>query len=59
MNDLLEGPFKQDLKSVSFDITNMYSNIPITELIKIIEIMHKQNDLNIEMKNETIKSSIS
>jgi len=51
MNDLPDIPFNQDLKLVSFDITDMYSNIPITELIKITEIMCKQNDLNIEIKN--------
>jgi len=47
--------FDQDLKFVSFDITNMYSNIPITELIKIIKIMCKQNVLNIEIKTVIIK----
>ena len=55
MNNLLDIQFDQDLKFISFDITNMYSNIPITKLIKIIEIMCKQNDLNIEIKNEIIK----
>ena len=54
MNDLLDNHFDQDLKFVSVNIMNIYSNIPITELIKIIEIMCKQNDLNIEIKNEII-----
>jgi hypothetical protein len=34
MNDLLKVSLQQDLKSVSIDITNMYTNIPIKELIK-------------------------
>jgi len=55
INDLLDIQFEQDLKLVSFDTMNMYSNIPITEVIKIIEITCKQNDLNIEIKNEIIK----
>jgi len=55
MNDLLDIRFNEDLKFVSFDIINMYSNIPITELIKIIKITCKQNDLNIGIKNKIIK----
>ena len=42
MNDLPDIPFDQDLKLFSSDITNMDSNIPITELKKIIEIMCKK-----------------
>jgi hypothetical protein len=42
MNDHRDIPFDKDLKFVSFDIKNMYYNIPITELIKIIDIMCKQ-----------------
>jgi hypothetical protein len=55
MIDFLEIPFEQDFKFFSFDITNMYSAIPITQLIKIIEIMCKQNNLIIEIKNEINK----
>ena len=47
--------FDKKLKFVSFDITNMYSNIAIIELIKIIELLCKQNDLNIKHKNDVIK----
>jgi len=39
MRDLLEIQFDKDLKLVSFDITNMYSNVPVNKLIKIIELM--------------------
>jgi hypothetical protein len=38
MKNLLDIPFDKDLQFLSFDITNMCSNIPITELIKIIEM---------------------
>ena len=46
MNNLYEIPLEKDMKLVSFDITNMYTNIPMKELIKIIENMCKQNDLD-------------
>lgn len=39
MKDLLEIPFDKDLKFVSFDIMNMYSNVTVNQLIKIIELM--------------------
>ena len=51
----LDIPFDKDLKFFKFDIENTYSNIPITELTKIIVVMCKQNRLNMEIKNEIIK----
>lgn len=44
-NDHRDIPFDNDLKFVSFDITNMYYNSHRTELIKIIDIMCKQKIL--------------
>jgi len=55
VEDLLDILFDKDLKFISFDIENMYSNIPITELTKIIEVMCTQNRLNTEIKDEIIK----
>lgn len=52
-------PFNQDLKFFLFDITIMYSIIPVTVLITIIEIMCKQMDFNIQIKKEIIKNVIS
>ena len=54
VEDLLDIPFDKDLKFVSSDIKNMYSNIPTTELTKI-EVMCKQKKFNMEIKNEIIK----
>jgi hypothetical protein len=54
LEDLLDIPFDKDLKFISSNIENMYSNIPITELTKI-EVMCKQNRFNTEIKNEIIK----
>ena len=45
MKDLLEIPVDKELKFVSFDIKNMYSNVPVKEVIKINELMCNQNDL--------------
>jgi hypothetical protein len=41
MKGLLEIPFDKHLKFVSFDIKNMYSNVPVKKLIKIHELMCK------------------
>ena len=53
MKGLLEIPFDNDLKFVSFDIKRMYSNVPVKELIKINELMCNQNDLNKEIRCES------
>jgi hypothetical protein len=45
----LNIPSENDLKFIAFDNTNMYSNVPVKELIKITEIMCKQNDRNKEI----------
>ena len=55
MDDLQDLQFDNDLEFVSCDITNMYTNIPTTELNKIIEVMCKQNVLDKITKNEIIK----
>jgi len=57
MNDLLEIPYEQNLKFVSFDFTNMYSNIPTNELIKIIDLLCNQHDTKKELKHEILKIS--
>ena len=38
IDDLLEIPHKQGIRLVSFDIENMYTNIPSNELVRIIEV---------------------
>jgi hypothetical protein len=54
MNDLLEIPYNKDIKFVSFDITNMYLNTPVKELLKIIKLICNQIGL-IEVLNQSIK----
>jgi hypothetical protein len=46
MDDLLDIPHKQGIKLASFDIENMYPNIPTDELIPIIESMSHNNQLD-------------
>jgi hypothetical protein len=46
MKELKEIPFESGLKFVSFDIANMYTNIPTNELIGIIEGMCERNGLD-------------
>lgn len=52
MKDLLEIPCDKYLKLVSFDITNMYSNIPTKDLIQIIDLICNQNDIKEQLKKE-------
>jgi len=54
MNDLLEIPYNKDIKFVSFDTTNMYSNTPDKELLKIIKLICNQNG-HIEELNQSMK----
>jgi hypothetical protein len=39
INDLLEIPYDENLNFASFDVTNMYSNVPTIDLINTIELM--------------------
>jgi copper oxidase (laccase) domain-containing protein len=52
MQDLLEIQFHKNLKLVSFDITNTYSNISVKDLLEIVEQMCSQNGLNKELRYE-------
>jgi hypothetical protein len=57
MNDLHIIPSDKNLKLVSFDIRNMYSNIPTKELIEIYYLMCNQNSINEELKHKIRKLS--
>ena len=47
MDDLLDIPLKQGITFASFDIENMYPNIPTNELIPIIETISLSNQLDV------------
>jgi hypothetical protein len=44
INDLKNIPVDQNLRLASFDISNMYTNIPTEEILTIIESACKYND---------------
>jgi len=39
MKDLHENPFDKNLKLVSYDMTNMYSNVPTKNLTEMTKLM--------------------
>ena len=55
MHELQEILFDNDLKLVSFDISNMYTNIPTNELTKLIQYMCTHNDINTTLQNELLQ----
>lgn len=59
MKDLLEIPFDKNLKSISFDIMNTYSNVLVTNVLKIITYCATKMELtkNYNMKQQTFAKS--
>jgi len=56
-NDLINIPFKPNLQFVSFNITNMYSNVPMDDLVNIIKALRKNHGINDKLKYELINIS--
>lgn len=57
LNDLTEIPYDQNLKLPSFDIMNMYTNIPTSELLIIIDKACQNNNIKNCLKLDIIKLS--
>lgn len=55
INDVLEIPYDQKVCFPSFDITNMYYNVPTDELLKIINFMCDKHDISGKLKHELVK----
>ena len=55
MNDLYEIPWNQDLYMASFDIQNMYMNIPTDQLPQIINILCSYNNVNPQLRLELLQ----
>lgn len=55
MKDLLEILLDKNLKLISSDIRNMYSNVLIRKLLEIMGLMCNQNGINKELKYATTK----
>jgi hypothetical protein len=54
MDDLMEIPYQQDIQLVSFDIENMYSNIPTDELNHIIRSTCIEQNLEEKFTDEIL-----
>jgi hypothetical protein len=57
ITDLKEIPIDSYLRFASFDITDIYSNVPTTDLIKIIEQSCDQHELYHDIKTEILNLS--
>ena len=57
INNLGDIPYNQKLKLASFDIQNMYTNIPTEELITIIKTACQNNNIEENLKQNIIKLS--
>ena len=55
LKDLYDIPYEQGTKLASFDIVNMYPNIPTNELIPILENMSMNHQLDDETTNALTK----
>jgi hypothetical protein len=55
IQDLTDIPFDSNLQFVSFDITNMYTNVPTDELINIINSLCKDKLIQDKLTNEIIQ----
>lgn len=57
IKDLTDIPYSSKLKLASFDIANMYTNIPTNELLTIIDMTCQNNYVDENMKKNIIKLS--
>jgi len=57
LNDLIDIPYDSSIKFASFDLTNMYSNIPTKELLRIINTICEEQGMCEQTKQEIIKLS--
>jgi hypothetical protein len=58
IHDLAEIPFDPNIQFASFDITDMYTNIPLDDLINIIESLCTVQQTHDIVKNEIIQLTI-
>jgi hypothetical protein len=55
IEDLTDIPYSHNLRLTSFDISNMYTNIPTEQLIKIIKIACHNNNTEDNLTRDVIK----
>jgi hypothetical protein len=54
MEDLLQVNINQHTRFASFDITNMYTNIPTQQIPKILTLLYKQNVIDKQLSRDLI-----
>jgi hypothetical protein len=57
ISDLTDIPYDHNLRLASFDITNMYTNIPTNELLRILNSACNKNYIEENLKHDTLKLS--
>ena len=57
INDLADIPYDHNLRVVSFDISNMYTNTPTHELLSIIDTACNNNLVEENLKQDIINLS--
>jgi hypothetical protein len=57
INDLTDIPYDHNLRLTSFDITNMYTNIPTNELLDIINSVCNNNCIEGNLKHDILNLS--
>ena len=55
VKDLTNIPYDPNLRSASLDISNMYTNTPIKELLNITESTRENNGLEFTLKQEILR----
>jgi hypothetical protein len=55
MNDLTDLPYDRNIRFASLDINNMYSNIPIKEMITTLEKLYEMNNIEDKTKQDILK----
>jgi hypothetical protein len=55
INDLTELPYGHNIKFASLDISNIYSNVPIKEMITALEKLSEVNNLEDKTKQDILK----
>jgi hypothetical protein len=55
MEDLIQMPYNKHLRFASFNVSNMYSNIPMGKIPPITTLLCMQNNINKKFSRELIK----
>jgi hypothetical protein len=57
INDMQEIKYNRNLRLASFDVTNMYTNIPTNELLGLIYTICQNNNIDRNIKTDITRLS--